>query len=274
MKDYICLAILGSLLSGCAAPGPKQYDIRANAEPVINRDATGKPLSIVVRLYQLKQPNDFNQLTFDLAASGRSDADILGTSVVQKNELILVPGAQFSDKELLAPETKYIGVIAFFRRPDTNYWHYLIDAEEVRKKGIALIVKDCYLSLTTPSAVAIPGQSLGAKPVCREDAPPAAANGAVPANATSSANKSTHAGNTNKGRKTTAKAPRTSTAIAPEMAVNMNNAATSVNATPASSSNLSVSNAGASVSGKEASASAALPPIEIRVNPGLNWSAK
>ena len=161
------LATLLSLLSGCATtPTPKPYEVRAEANSVINRDISGKPLSVIVRLYQLKQEKEFDLLTFDLATSNRTDAELFGDSLIQRSELLLVPGTMHISTETLLPETKYLGVVAYFRKPDAHYWRYLVDAEQIRKKGLSLHVLDCYLRLKETPVVPIPGQPLDAKPAC------------------------------------------------------------------------------------------------------------
>ena len=160
------LAILGGCVS---APGPKAYEIRANADPVINRDIAGKPLSVVVRLYQLKGEKEFDLLTFDLATSNRSDAELFGDSLIQRSELLLVPGTTHISTETLLPETKYLGIVAYFRQPDAHSWRYLVDAQQIRNKGLSFRVLDCYLKLQEIPVIAIPGQALDAKPVCLEE---------------------------------------------------------------------------------------------------------
>lgn len=88
------IATIGSLfLFGCAAT-PTKYQIKTSGDPVINRDTTGKPLSVVVRLYQLKDSAEFSKLTFATAASGRSDAELLGADLVDRSETVVVPGVQ------------------------------------------------------------------------------------------------------------------------------------------------------------------------------------
>lgn len=159
-----CLALLG----GCASTSePVSYEIKANADPVINRDISGMPLSVVVRLFQLKQEKEFDQLTFDLATSNRTDAELFGESLLQRSELLLVPGSTHVSTETILPDTKYLGVVAYFRKPDAHYWRYLIDAQQVREKGLNLQALDCYLKLKNIKAAAIPGQPLDAKPTCQ-----------------------------------------------------------------------------------------------------------
>ena len=91
----------------------------------------------------------------------------------------MVPGTTHISTQTLLPETKYLGVVAFFRRPDAHYWRYLIDAEQVRTKGLSFQALDCYLRLKDMKAATIPGQPIDAKPACFVE------NIAVPATPTS-----------------------------------------------------------------------------------------
>ena len=157
------------LLNGCASTPesiPTSYEVRASADQVINRDISGQPLSVVVRLYQLKQPKEFNALTFDLATSNRTDAELFGDSLIQRTEILMVPGTTHISAQGISPDAKFLGVVAFFRRPDTHYWRYLIDANQVRSKGLNFQALDCYLQLKNTLVVAIPGQPLDARPAC------------------------------------------------------------------------------------------------------------
>ncbi|UXY14573.1 type VI secretion system lipoprotein TssJ [Chitiniphilus purpureus] len=166
MARNTLFAVLGAMvITGCAS-GPKEYPISGTADPIINRDISGKPLSIVVRLYQLKDKNEFNRLTFDTAASGKSDTELFGSEFVARTELQLIPGATQNVTDQLQPEAKYLGVIGFFRKPDAQNWRFLVDADAVRSKGLAFVVQDCYLRLVKPQALLIPGQGADYKPEC------------------------------------------------------------------------------------------------------------
>lgn len=177
MKTPIYYRVIGTLtiavslltLQGCAsAPEhvPVAYEVRANADAIINRDVSGQPLSVVVRLYQLKQAKEFNSLTFDLATSNRTDAELFGDSLIQRSELLLVPGTTHISTQSISPDAKFLGVVAFFRRPDAHYWRYLIDANQVRSKGLNFQALDCYLQLKNTLVTTIPGQPLDARPAC------------------------------------------------------------------------------------------------------------
>lgn len=172
-KSTICtfpgiafMGLFGLLtLAGCAS-GPKTYEIRGEADPVINRDISGMPLSVVVHVYQLKEAGEFSKLTFDTLASGRTASDLLGKDLLEKNEVMLVPGTKYTGTDKISPDAKHVGVVAFFRQPDQHYWRFLVDADKVRSSGLNFKVQDCHISLLGGKPNLIPGQPSDAKPVC------------------------------------------------------------------------------------------------------------
>lgn len=153
--------VLASILvmGGCAS-GPKNFEIRATADPVVNRDAAGRPLSVVVHIYQLKDSGEFSKLTFDTLASGRPLSELLGKDLLEVNEVMLVPGSTETRTEKIHQDARHVGIVAFFRQPDQHYWRILVDAEQVRSSGIHFRAQDCFLSLASPKPSLIPGQPL------------------------------------------------------------------------------------------------------------------
>ena len=118
----LCLGMGVLALGGCAS-GPATYDVRGLADPVLNRDVSGKSLSVVVRLYQLKQPTEFSKLVFDSLASGRPETELLGADLIEKSEVVVLPGTQHVSTEKLSEHANYLGVVAFFRQPEPHFWH-------------------------------------------------------------------------------------------------------------------------------------------------------
>ncbi|AZN35331.1 type VI secretion system lipoprotein TssJ [Iodobacter ciconiae] len=170
LKKHAKVALLISsllLLSACASSGPKPFKIQGEAEPALNRDSSGRPLSLVLRLYQLKGLEEFNRLTFDSLASGKTDAELLGSSLVAQNEFVLLPGKTVTLDDKIAEETKFIGVVGFFRKPDSQFWRVLVSAEDVRsEKEFSFKAQDCYLQVVHPKALLVPGQSASFKADC------------------------------------------------------------------------------------------------------------
>ena len=162
---------LASLLLGACASGPKSFAIRGDGDQVLNRDVRGKSLSVVVRLYQLKDSAEFSKLTFDTVAEGRPDADLLGPSLLAKTDTIVVPGGTYTSTETIQEGARYIGLIALFRQPDAQYWRFLVDADDVRSNGLKFKVQDCYITLNGTKPVPIPGQPANYKPNCQAYGP-------------------------------------------------------------------------------------------------------
>lgn len=177
------LALLGLIaaLSGCATT-PKPVEIKGEADSVLNRDERGNSLSVAVRIYQLKGPEEFSRLTFDMLANSAPEADVINADLLDKSEAIMVPGGKFSNAITIRDDAKYVGLLAFFRQPDPYYWRILIEADKVRHEGLIFLVKDCYLALKTPKPTVIPGQPLGVPAQC-ERGSGSVVSGTVPAGA-------------------------------------------------------------------------------------------
>lgn len=186
--ERVILVAMAVSLAGCyykpktsstASQAPTKYVLSVSASPTINRDLEGNPLSVVVRCFMLKDKTEFSKLTFDFVSSGRTDAEMLGTEFLGKSEIVVVPGSIRATPEDMPPDTKYVGIVAFFRKPDPNYWRYLVSVDAMmsllkkgsKKKGpavptLAIRIEDCYLSLTSIKPELIPGQPENAKPDC------------------------------------------------------------------------------------------------------------
>lgn len=165
LKGIASASMLLFFFAACGS-APKTFEIRGEADQMLNRDASGNPLSVVVHLYQLRDSGAFSKMTFDTLTSGRPASELLGKDLLEKNEMLLVPGASYVSTEKLREETKHIGVVAFFRHPEQHYWRFLVDANAARKHGLQFRVSDCFLSLTEPKPSLIPGQPENAPPVC------------------------------------------------------------------------------------------------------------
>jgi type VI secretion system protein VasD len=174
---------------------PPRLEIQGEAAAGINRDPVGNPLSVVVRIYQLRDKVEFCKLSFDQATGGRPEPEILGQECLGTGEYTLVPGATLKETEALLPDTQYVGVVACFRQPDRHYWRALARIEQPKAppprppKGwlkrkltkkekplpppsnpeIAFKVQDCYLRLAKPKAEPIPGQPEPFRPDCAGD---------------------------------------------------------------------------------------------------------
>jgi len=188
-----CAGILAAVWVGCKRPAtappasPGRFELRAQAAPDLNRDADGNPLSVVVRVYQLKEPAAFSRLTFDLAAGARSDAELFDGACLGRTELVLVPGAACTATPELAPDTRYVGLVGLFRQPDPQRWRWLVSLERMtppaprpprdwpwKRKApgprplpwLAFTAGACALGRPEPGPEPIPGQPTDGDPAC------------------------------------------------------------------------------------------------------------
>ncbi|MGE5386151.1 MAG: type VI secretion system lipoprotein TssJ [Betaproteobacteria bacterium] len=164
-KVKLFAIVITAILSACST-APKQYAIKGEGTPILNRDSSGRSLSVVVRLYQLKSANEFSKLTFDILADGRPEEELLKSELLAKTDVVIVPGGNYVSTDKLLDEAKYVGVVAFFRNPDQHYWRFLLDADDVRSGDLSFRVEDCYIVLKDIKPLAIPGQPKDARPRC------------------------------------------------------------------------------------------------------------
>ncbi|WAC00419.1 type VI secretion system lipoprotein TssJ [Pseudomonas putida] len=118
-------------------------DMLADSEKVIltsdggnqlNPDAEGKPLSVVMRVYQLTDLERF--AATDAETLWDAPEKALGNTLVEARELTLLPGIGQTDQWPLAKSARYVGVAAFFRDEHDARWKVAFDAESLRKDGI------------------------------------------------------------------------------------------------------------------------------------------
>jgi len=150
-------------------------DMLADSEKVIltsdggnqlNPGADGKPLSVVMRVYQLT----------DLERFAASDADTLwdapekalGNTLVDARELTLLPGIGQIDQWPLAQSARYVGVAAFFRDERDARWKVAFDANSLRKDGIWFSSDGLRILVDKTAITAVRGMGVLNKPPTAE----------------------------------------------------------------------------------------------------------
>ena len=122
-----CLAVA---LVGCASKPAKPVETKAilSASADVNPDSNGRPSPIVVRIYQLRGDTEFNNA--DFFALYEKDKEILGTSLISREEKTLFPGQEIEADVPLSPETRFVGAVAAYRDLGTSRWRALIGKPE------------------------------------------------------------------------------------------------------------------------------------------------
>jgi len=116
-----CLIML--LLAGCGKE-PARVHIAMSAAPDINPDPSGQALSVVVRIYQLKDAGRFE--TADYFAIWKSDKETLSDDYLERQERVLQPGDDKTFQIRANPEAAYLGIVALFRTPTGDTWRKII----------------------------------------------------------------------------------------------------------------------------------------------------
>ena len=111
------LALVAFALTGCGAPLVK---VGVSSTANLNSTDKGKPLPVVVRVYQLSASQAFQNATFHQL--WKKDVVTLGATLVMRNEFVMNPAFQ---KRFTMPrndQAKYIAAVAIFRDPKGHDW--------------------------------------------------------------------------------------------------------------------------------------------------------
>ncbi|WP_281558505.1 type VI secretion system lipoprotein TssJ [Thalassomonas sp. RHCl1] len=158
----IMLTIVVFALSGCSSLFEKNQvlSLNINIARVVNEGDNGVPGSdntlvekvshpISLRLYQLSDDDEFNQLGFiDLY---ESDRKVLADSLIRSKHLgIFFPSQQHKIKLFLNPATQYIAVLGEFSDYRGGKFKDIIPVAKLHKLQLSLIAAQSNVFLQTP----------------------------------------------------------------------------------------------------------------------------
>jgi len=123
------LAALGValLLTACAAkppPPPASVAGSIQASTQINPSASKRPSPLLIRVYELKSVAAFNGA--DFMSLYQRDQAALGGDLLAKEEFVLEPGETKAFAKTLAPDTRFIGVVAAYRDLEHAKWRTVV----------------------------------------------------------------------------------------------------------------------------------------------------
>lgn len=145
------LIVLAALSSGCGKLfGPKQTAaaMELRAAPNLNPDDSGRPSPLRIRLYELKSVSGFNGQ--DFFSLYERDKDVLGADLVAREEIQVEPGMQKSFKRTLSPDTKFIGVLAPYRKVERATWRAYMEVRPGKSTTVALDLESLVVKLGPP----------------------------------------------------------------------------------------------------------------------------
>lgn len=120
--------VLVALWSGCAgAPKPARVDGSIVAAAALNPSVSGRPSPLLLRVYELRSAASFNQA--DFMALYQTDQAALGPDLVAREEIMLRPGETRLFARALAPDTRFIGVVAAYRDLERSVWRAIVPVQ-------------------------------------------------------------------------------------------------------------------------------------------------
>lgn len=126
---YMCVAFLTMMLGVGCSSDTKTWRLTLAATKALNQDDAGEALPVVVRVYQLRGKDKFQQATFK--ALWKSDKELLEGDLLDRKELTVHPDSEtVLDLDLdVKHGAAFFGVMALFRKPDVMSWKELVPAE-------------------------------------------------------------------------------------------------------------------------------------------------
>lgn len=172
------LAMLTLALGGCASAGkaldktlqavgvkkesadpapskPVEVPLSVMAGSNLNAGTGKTALTLVVRIYQLRNRQRFEQAPFDAFLNEQSEQAALGPDLIRVSEVLVSPGQRYDVMERVAGEAAFVGAVALFRTPAGSRWRFLFDAPEAATSGITLGLHACAMTTTSPGLVTV-----------------------------------------------------------------------------------------------------------------------
>lgn len=128
----------------------------------LNPDEAGKPLSVVVRVYQLTALERFASVDADTLWDDPQKA--LGNTLIDSQEITLLPGMGQNNQWPLNKAAGYVGIAAFFRSEEKSRWKVAFDANSLRKDSIWFSADSLRVLIDNNQVLAVRGADVLNKP--------------------------------------------------------------------------------------------------------------
>lgn len=143
----LAVAVVLCALGACAgAPKPTQISGVIETSAKVNPSVTKRPSPLLVRVYELKSATGFNSADF-MSLYQRDQAE-LAADMLGREEFMLAPGESKSFAKTLAPETRFLGVIAAFRDLERASWRSVVAIQPGKKQQIVIRADELSVAAT------------------------------------------------------------------------------------------------------------------------------
>ena len=135
---------------------PKKITLRLHAGDSLNADPSGRPLSVVSRIYKLRNATAMLQAPYAAFKDSASERQAFGEDLVEMREVVLTPGKRYDVVETMPVDAAYLAVVALMRAPDPQRWKFVFETREAARTGVTLGVHACALSVAEGEPVEAP----------------------------------------------------------------------------------------------------------------------
>jgi type VI secretion system protein VasD len=126
----------------------RKVPLRLHAGDLLNTDPAGRSLSLVARVYKLRDSAAFMQATDEAlqAATPPRDAPFI-QDIVEVREVVMTAGLRHEVVETMPPQAKYLAVVALFRAPADARWRFVFESKAAAESGVTLGLHACAMSV-------------------------------------------------------------------------------------------------------------------------------
>ena len=121
----------------------RDVSVRIFAGDQLNLASSGKPLSLVTKVYILRANEKFKAMTYPQITSADAEKEALGEELVSVREIILLPGKSYDINLKIPGDATTIGVVGMFRMPYQGRWKLAFDNNLSFDNGITIGAHAC-----------------------------------------------------------------------------------------------------------------------------------
>lgn len=122
---------------GPAEAKPTQVSGSIQAVAGLNPSVNQRPSPLRIVIYELTSAATFNKA--DFMALYQSDQATLGQEFVAREEITLLPGETKPYARTLAPQTRFLGVVAIYRDLERATWRTSLAVQPVEKLKLSVV---------------------------------------------------------------------------------------------------------------------------------------
>jgi type VI secretion system protein VasD len=150
LMPLFALMLVLTVLPGCksADSRPTVLKLTLSASATMNRDASGRPSPVAVRIYELKSSGTID--TVDFFTLQTKDQATLGTDLNTRRDYMLRPGDVLNLEQTLQPDTRYVALVAAYRDIERSRWRAVHPVALHKTTAFGLRIDDLDVTIGPP----------------------------------------------------------------------------------------------------------------------------